>query len=130
MAPRARAGQPLAVVAQGFRPRCVFTGLLAIVAFAAWQNGYGWTIILEHGSGVQSLYGHLSRFLVKRGQRVEQGATIGLTGNSGHSSGPHLHYEVRVNERPVNPRGSGSTVVVAASSARVSHVVAAKEATT
>jgi len=85
----------------------------AIVAFAGWQNGYGWTLILEHGLGTQSLYGHLSKFLVKRGQRVEQGATIGLTGNSGHSSGPHLHYEVRVNERPVNPRGLGSTVVVA-----------------
>jgi hypothetical protein len=85
----------------------------AIVAFAGWQNGYGWTIILDHGPGVQSLYGHLSKFLVKRGQRVEQGATIGLTGNSGHSSGPHLHYEVRVNERPVNPRGPGSTVVIA-----------------
>jgi hypothetical protein len=77
----------------------------AIVAFAGWQNGYGRTIILEHGPGVQSLYGHLAKFVVKRGQRVEQGATIGLTGNSGHSSGPHLHYEVRVNERPVNPRG-------------------------
>jgi Peptidase family M23 len=84
----------------------------AIVAFAGWQNGYGWVLILEHGPGIQSLYGHLSKFLVKRGQRVEQGATIGLTGNSGHSSGPHLHYEVRVNERPVNPRGPGSTVVV------------------
>ena len=100
-----------------------------IVAFAGWQNGYGRTIIVEHGHGVQSLYGHLSKFVVKRGQKVEQGAIIGLTGNSGHSSGPHLHYEVRVNERPVNPRGPGSTVVVAAPSARVSHVVAAKEVT-
>ena len=90
----------------------------AIVAFAGWQNGYGWTIILEHGLGVKSLYGHLSKFLVKRAQRVEQGATIGLTGNSGHSSGPHLHYEVRVNERPVNPRGPGSTVVVASCARR------------
>jgi hypothetical protein len=85
----------------------------AIVTFAGWQNGYGWTIILEHGPSVQSLYGHLSKFLVKRGQRVEQGANIGLTGNSGHSSGPHLHYEVRVNQRPVDPRGPASTVVVA-----------------
>ena len=112
----ARAGTPVRAPARG------------IVAFAGWQNGYGRTIILEHGLGVQSLYAHLSKFVVKRGQGVDQGATIGLTGNSGHSSGPHLHYEVRVNERPVNPRGTGSTVVVAARSARVSHVVAAKEA--
>ena len=100
------------------------------VAFAGWQNGYGRTIILEHGHGVHSLYGHLSKFVVKQGQRVDQGATIGLTGNSGHSSGPHLHYEVRVDGRPVNPRGPGSTVVVAAPpSARVSRVMPAKEAT-
>jgi len=113
----ARAGTPVRAPARG------------IVAFAGWQNGYGRTIIVEHGHGVESLYGHLSKFVVKRGQRVEQGATIGLTGNSGHSSGPHLHYEVRVNARPVNPRGPGSTVVVAAPSARASHVVAAEEAT-
>ena len=112
----ARAGTPVRAPAR------------AIVAFAGWQNGYGRTIILEHGLGVQSLYGHLSRFVVKRGQRVEQDATIGLTGNSGHSSGPHLHYEVRVNERPVNPRGPGSAGVVAAPSERVSQVVAAKKA--
>src|SRR5262245_58111034 len=113
----ARVGTPVRAPARG------------IVAFAGWQTGYGRTIILEHGHGVQSLYGHLSKFAVKRGQGVDQGATIGLTGNSGHSSGPHLHYEVRVNERPVNPRGPGSTVVVAAPSARVSHMVAAKEVT-
>jgi len=113
----ARTGTPVRAPASG------------IVTFAGWQHGYGRTIILEHGHGVHSLYGHLSKFAVKRGQRVEEGATIGLTGNSGHSSGPHLHYEVRVNERPVNPRGSGSVVVLAAPSARVAHVVAAKEGT-
>src|SRR5215470_10068957 len=113
----ARAGTPVRAPTRG------------IVAFAGWQNGYGRTIILEHGQGVESLYGHLSKFVVKRGQSVEQGATIGLTGNSGHSSGPHLHYEVRVNERPVNPRGRGSIAVVFAPSARASRAVSAKEAT-
>lgn len=103
----ARAGTPVRAPARG------------IVAFVGWQNGYGRTIVLEHGHRVQSLYGHLSKFVVKRGQRVEQGTIIGLTGNSGHSSGPHLHYEVRVNERPINPRDSGSPVLVAALSARV-----------
>ena len=113
----ARAGTPVYAPARG------------IVAFAGWQNGYGRTIILEHGHDVQSLYGHLSKFVVKRGQRVEPGATIGLTGNSGESSGPHLHYEVRVNERPVNPRRPGFTVVVAASSARLCCVATVNDAT-
>ena len=113
----ARVGTPVRAPATG------------IVAFAGWQHGYGRTVILEHGHGVQSLYGHLAKFAVKRGQRVEQGATIGLIGTSGNSSGPHLHYEVRVDGRPVNPRGPGSTVVVAAPSARGSRLAAARETT-
>jgi murein DD-endopeptidase MepM/ murein hydrolase activator NlpD len=113
----ARVGTPVRAPATG------------IVIFAGWQNGYGRTIVLEHGHGVHSLYGHLSKLVVKRGQRVEQGATIGLTGNSGRSSGPHLHYEVRVNGRPVNPRDPGSTVVVAAPAARASKAVAARQTT-
>jgi murein DD-endopeptidase MepM/ murein hydrolase activator NlpD len=74
------------------------------VAFVGWRRGYGRTIVLDHGHGVQSLYGHLSRFSVTRGQRLERGATIGLTGASGNASGSHLHYEVHVKGRPINPR--------------------------
>jgi murein DD-endopeptidase MepM/ murein hydrolase activator NlpD len=73
------------------------------VVFAGWQNGYGKTIIVEHGDRIHTLYGHLSRLVVSRGQRVKQGAVIGLTGTTGHASGPHLHYEILVNGRPVDP---------------------------
>ena len=73
------------------------------VVFAGWQNGYGKTIIVDHGDGVHTLYGHLSKIGVGRGQRVEQGAMLGSTGSTGHASGPHLHYEILVNGRPVDP---------------------------
>jgi murein DD-endopeptidase MepM/ murein hydrolase activator NlpD len=73
------------------------------VVFAGWKNGYGKTIIVEHGDRVHTLYGHLSRFVVSRGQRVKQGAVVGLTGTTGHVSGPHLHYEILVHGRPVDP---------------------------
>jgi murein DD-endopeptidase MepM/ murein hydrolase activator NlpD len=73
------------------------------VVFAGWQNGYGKTIIVEHGDRIHTLYGHLSRLVVSRGQRVKQGAVVGLTGTTGRASGPHLHYEILVNGRPVDP---------------------------
>lgn len=75
------------------------------VAFAGWRSGYGKTIIIDHGGEVRTLYGHLSRVAVRRGQRIESGAAIGLTGATGNASGPHLHYELLVNGQPVNPRG-------------------------
>jgi murein DD-endopeptidase MepM/ murein hydrolase activator NlpD len=65
---------------------------------------YGVALILDHGNGVRSVYAHLDKHLARRGQRVERGQVIGVTGNTGRSSGPHLHYEVRVHGRPVNPR--------------------------
>jgi murein DD-endopeptidase MepM/ murein hydrolase activator NlpD len=74
------------------------------VAFAGWHSGYGRTVIIDHGGHVSSLYGHLSKLDVRTHQRVAAGAEIGLTGATGHASGPHLHYEVLVNGRPVNPR--------------------------
>jgi murein DD-endopeptidase MepM/ murein hydrolase activator NlpD len=74
------------------------------VVFAGWRNGYGKTIIIDHGHELRSLYGHLSKVGVRREQKVEQGTVIGSTGSTGAASGPHLHYEVLVNGRPVNPR--------------------------
>jgi murein DD-endopeptidase MepM/ murein hydrolase activator NlpD len=65
---------------------------------------YGTTIIVNHGQDVHTLYGHLSKLNVQSGQRVERGALIGYTGNTGRSSGPHLHYEIAVRGRAVNPR--------------------------
>ncbi|PWU25419.1 MAG: hypothetical protein C5B48_01415 [Candidatus Rokuibacteriota bacterium] len=82
----------------------VHTPAPGTVAFAGWRGGYGRTVIIDHGRRVQSLYGHLSKLDVKRGQTVAAGTQIGRTGSTGHSSGPHLHYEVLVNRRPVDPR--------------------------
>ena len=75
------------------------------VTFAGWRGGYGRTIIIDHGGEFRTLYGHLSRVGVRRGQRVESGAAIGATGASGNASGPHLHYEILAKGRPINPRG-------------------------
>jgi len=75
-----------------------------VVVFAGWRRGYGRTIIIDHGRRVRSVYAHLSGFDVKARQRVAAGTRIGRTGTTGHSSGPHLHYEVLINGRPVNPR--------------------------
>ncbi len=74
------------------------------VVFAGRQAEYGVTLIIDHGNDTKSLYGHLSKIHVKVGQRVERGFIVALTGNTGRSSGPHLHYEVRVKGQAVNPR--------------------------
>ena len=74
------------------------------VALAGPNAEYGLTVILDHGNDIRSLYGHLSQIAVKIGDRVERGAQLGLTGNTGRSSGPHLHYEILVKNQPVNPR--------------------------
>lgn len=74
-----------------------------VIAYAGWAGGYGRLIRIRHAMGFQTRYGHLSKIRVKIGQRVSQGQRIGDMGSSGHSTGPHVHYEVRVNGRPVNP---------------------------
>lgn len=73
------------------------------VDFADFMGGYGRAIILNHGHGVTTRYGHLKSFAVFAGQHVHRGDTIGYVGDSGRSTGPHLHYEVRINDVPVNP---------------------------
>ena len=67
------------------------------------RRGYGNQIIINHGFGYKSRYAHLSKILVKEGQKVTRGEVIGLVGNTGKSVGPHLHYEVLKNNRPINP---------------------------
>jgi septal ring factor EnvC (AmiA/AmiB activator) len=76
----------------------------ATVVSARSGGDYGKHVKLDHGHGVRSLYGHLSRIDVRAGQRVERGQMLGLVGSTGRSTGPHLHYEVRVNGERVNPR--------------------------
>jgi hypothetical protein len=67
------------------------------------MTGYGLFIVIDHGYGYKTVYAHLSKVLVKPGQKVTRGEIIGYVGNSGVSTGPHLHYEVRYNNKPVNP---------------------------
>lgn len=75
-----------------------------VIMFAGWSSGgYGYTVAIDHGNGYQSLYGHLSSVNVSCGQSVSQGQLIGLGGSSGNSTGPHLHFEVRLNGGFVNP---------------------------
>ena len=76
------------------------------VSFVGTKGGYGRVVILEHGGGISTLYGHMSRFArgLRDGNRVKQGMTIGYVGSSGAATGPHLHYEYRVNGMHKNPR--------------------------
>ena len=76
----------------------------AKVVFSGWKQGYGNTVILDHGFGYQTLYAHLFKSLVREGQRVRRYDVIALVGNTGKSTGPHLHYEVRLHGKPVDPR--------------------------
>lgn len=73
------------------------------VIFADFLGGYGRAIIVDHGHGISTRYGHLSNFAVTAGQHIQRGDTLGYVGLSGRSTGPHLHYEVRINDTPVNP---------------------------
>ena len=82
----------------------VFATGNAKVKFSGWKQGYGNTVILDHGFGYETVYAHLYKSLVRKGQKVRRSDIIGLVGNTGKSTGPHLHYEVRLNDRPVDPR--------------------------
>ncbi|HXM61376.1 MAG TPA: M23 family metallopeptidase [Terriglobales bacterium] len=84
-------GQPVVAPADG------------VVMFADFVTGYGRAIALDHGHGITTRYGHLASYAVVPGQYVRRGDTIGYVGLSGRSTGPHLHYEVRINDTPVNP---------------------------
>jgi murein DD-endopeptidase MepM/ murein hydrolase activator NlpD len=74
-----------------------------IVTDARWESGYGNTVTIDHGFGIETKFAHASKLLVHTGQRVSRGQRIALVGNSGLATGPHLHYEVHVKGRPVDP---------------------------
>ena len=73
------------------------------VIHTGWLPYYGYALILDHGGGLKTLYGHLSEFLVEEGNFVERSEVIGRVGNTGRATGPHLHFEVRINDRAVDP---------------------------
>lgn len=74
-----------------------------VISRAEWAGGYGLLVVLDHDGPLQTRYAHMSRLLVRPGQRVTAGDIIGLVGATGRATGPHLHYEVRIGDRPVNP---------------------------
>ena len=88
----ATTGTPIKVAADG------------TVTFAAYSGSYGYLVKVDHGNGVETWYGHTSKMLVKEGQAVKAGDTIALVGSTGNSTGPHLHFEVRINGEHVNPQ--------------------------
>jgi len=84
----------------GTKVRAARTGR---VIYAGWYSGYGYTVIIEHDQGYKTLYGHLSNAVIQDGQYVKGGQVIAYMGNTGNSTGPHLHFEVLKNGVPINP---------------------------
>jgi murein DD-endopeptidase MepM/ murein hydrolase activator NlpD len=81
----------------------VVAGASGRISFVGWQNGYGQLVIVDPGGGLSTRYGHLSHIDVDLGQAVSRGQLVGKVGSTGRSTGPHLHYEVRINDEAVNP---------------------------
>ena len=81
----------------------VVAGASGKVSFVGWQNGYGQLVVVDHGGGLTTRYGHLSHIDVELNQTVERAQLLGKVGSTGRSTGPHLHYEVRINDEAVDP---------------------------
>ncbi|MEJ6501727.1 MAG: DUF5930 domain-containing protein [Rhodobacterales bacterium] len=81
----------------------IFATADGVVVYAGWSNGYGNVIKIQHALGFETRFGHLSKLNVTKGQRVSRGDRIGDMGSTGRSTGPHLHYEIRIGGKPVNP---------------------------
>jgi murein DD-endopeptidase MepM/ murein hydrolase activator NlpD len=81
----------------------VVSGAAGKISFVGWQNGYGQLVVVDHGDGLTTRYGHLSHIDVELDQTVSRGQLLGKVGSTGRSTGPHLHYEVRINDEAVNP---------------------------
>jgi murein DD-endopeptidase MepM/ murein hydrolase activator NlpD len=84
-------GRPIAAAAAG------------TVVFAGWEDGYGQMVVIDHGGGITTAYAHQAAIGVSAGQSVGQGTIIGVVGNTGNSTGPHLHFEVRINGAATDP---------------------------
>lgn len=81
----------------------VLAGGDGTVLISGWNNAYGWMVVIDHGGGVTTLYGHNSKLLVSAGEQVSRGQVIAKVGSTGYSTGPHIHFEVNVNGSAVNP---------------------------
>jgi len=100
---RGRAAMHAGIDLAGPLGTAIYATADAIVGRSEWANGYGNLIELNHGRGIQTRYGHLTRSAVRAGQRVKRGDLIGHMGSTGRSTGSHLHYEVRIDGKAVNP---------------------------
>jgi murein DD-endopeptidase MepM/ murein hydrolase activator NlpD len=76
-----------------------------VVVWAGWLGGYGNLVVIDHGNGLSTAYGHQEQVAVSYGQHVDQGQVVGYVGCTGHCFGPHVHFEVRINGSPVDPLG-------------------------
>jgi len=101
--PRKTAHSGIDVAASGINGSNIYAVRSGVVRQAESNGGYGRMVRIDHGGGIQTLYAHMSSISVKAGQEVKQGDVIGKVGNTGHSTGPHLHFEVRLNSKTVNP---------------------------
>jgi murein DD-endopeptidase MepM/ murein hydrolase activator NlpD len=100
---RGRAAMHAGIDLAGPLGTAIYATADALVGRSEWANGYGNLIELNHGRGIQTRYGHLTRSAVSGGQRVKRGDLIGYMGSTGRSTGSHLHYEVRIDGKAVNP---------------------------
>ena len=98
---RGHTGMDLAVPT-GTSVRAALPGTVTVSTYN--QGGYGYYVMIDHGNGLSTLYGHNSQLLARVGQTVEAGDVIALSGSTGRSTGPHLHFEVRINGERTNPR--------------------------
>jgi murein DD-endopeptidase MepM/ murein hydrolase activator NlpD len=89
---RAASGDPVRATANGK------------VVTAGWMGGYGRMVEIDHGNGLSTRYGHMSEINVKAGERIKIGQVVGAVGSTGRSTGPHLHYETRIDGAPVDPQ--------------------------
>ncbi|MFA9398158.1 MAG: peptidoglycan DD-metalloendopeptidase family protein [Clostridiaceae bacterium] len=81
----------------------IYAAMEGTITFAGWEGGYGYMVKINHGDGIETYYGHCSQLLVNAGDNVSKGEQIALVGSTGDSTGPHLHFEVRINGETVNP---------------------------
>jgi murein DD-endopeptidase MepM/ murein hydrolase activator NlpD len=81
----------------------IYAAMTGKVVYSGWESGYGNSVVLQHGKGIKTRYAHCSRLLVKKGQLIPKGAVIARVGSTGHSTGPHLHFEVLVKGTRKNP---------------------------